>query len=343
MRELLELRVAEEHAGKVFGDDEGTRLSEAVRRVMLWTGDPRMRKIAELQARLDRKDDYFFAGWTYHRRYSPKELDSAEVLRLRITSTFEPAGEECGTVYDESTSCPHCGAGRSQVSDLSLDLRKVPKKKDIARTIADEWVVSQRLAELLVETGMTGFDLRPVRHKARYEDDPVDLARVPSGKELLRRAEVARLTLFTWPFYVWLNRPEQSGLLRKAQGENAELARKRYQRVRTEVPVWHQLIITSRRGHVVPPTRFGVGPFDDDPEHEYVCPLGHVSGLNVLSELHVARSSWDGSDMAVTKNLVGARQGLLVPAPLILISRRLWRALKAEKVKGWKIEVAHLV
>ncbi|HET6239997.1 MAG TPA: hypothetical protein VFE41_34310 [Acetobacteraceae bacterium] len=61
-----------------------------------------------------------------------------------------------------------------QVPDLVLDLRKAPKTADIASTIAGEWIVSQRLAEILLSSGLTGFELRPARHRARYEDDPVD-------------------------------------------------------------------------------------------------------------------------------------------------------------------------
>jgi hypothetical protein len=344
MNECLELRVREEYAMTLGLASEGKLIDSdiGIRKVLLPIEDPRLERIGKLDRELQASGTCAYWGWDYRRRYSRSELQQAELLHLRITAAFEPAGEECGTLYDESTACCQCGAGRTQVSGLVLDMRKVPKNKDIARTIADEWVVSQRLAELLVETDMTGFDLQPVRHKARYEDDPVNLARVPSGKQLLRRAEVAGVTPFSWPFHVWLNRREQSGLLHKAEGGYAELARKRHRRARTELPTWYQLIISSPPVRIVPPTRFGVSPFDDDPERKHVCPLGHVGGLNLLSELHVARSSWDGSDMAVTSSLVGARRGLLVPAPLVLISPRLWRLLKTEKMKGWKIEVAHL-
>jgi hypothetical protein len=49
---------------------------------------------------------------------------------------------------------------RVQVGPLRLDLRRAPKSKDIAQTIADdEWIVNQRLAELLIDARMTGFTL----------------------------------------------------------------------------------------------------------------------------------------------------------------------------------------
>ena len=42
-----------------------------------------------------------------------------------------------------------------------------------AQTIADEWIVSQRLAELLTREKMTGFELRPIRHSASLGDDTI--------------------------------------------------------------------------------------------------------------------------------------------------------------------------
>ncbi len=71
--------------------------------------------------------------------------------------------------------------------------------------------------------------------------------------------------------------------------------------------------------------------------------MGHVSGLNLLSEVWVPRAAWDGSDIVCTKDLVGVRRGVPVPAPLLLISPRLWRLLEVEQIKGYEVEVAHLV
>ena len=110
-----------------------------------------------------------------------------------------------------------------------------------------------------------------------------------------------------------------------------------------ETPLWRQLIVTGRAGRMVPPTHFGINPFRDDEEGEYRCPLGHVSGLNLLSEAHVPRADWDDSDVAATADLVGARMGLLVPSPILLISQRLYRMLLETATKGFSVNVAHLV
>jgi hypothetical protein len=279
------------------------------------------------------------------RYYTAAESRAAELFHAIITAVFEPAGQECGTVYDESGVCPFCRAGRVQQSGLVLDLRKTPKGKDIARTLSgDEWIVSQRLAELLLDNRMTGFELGPVSHKARYQDDPIRLERYPSGRYLLQLAQEAGAPHGTWEFYVWLNRPENRDLWELAKAERAAEGQTREQR-RSYVPppVWYQLKVTSRKTTILPPTRGGIAPFEEDEEGKYRCPSGHTIGLNLLSEVWLARGSWDSSDVASTEQMVGIRKGLFVPAPLLLISPRLRQLLEGQKIRGYRVEVAHLV
>jgi hypothetical protein len=105
---------------------------------------------------------YAFAGWRPRRKYTKTEKDDAEIFHLVITAAFEPTGEECGTEYDDHDCCSYCGAGRQQVSELKLNLRRVPKNKDIARTIADEWIVSERFTALCRERRVSGVEFPPV-------------------------------------------------------------------------------------------------------------------------------------------------------------------------------------
>lgn len=343
MKETVEFRIPEERAACFLEPQEGKCLGGSVRVLKVSTDDPLYGRIGEINRQFEKEGRPFFLGWDIKHHYSRRELEYAELYRLEITAVFEPAGEECGTVYDESMACPLCGSGRTQVSDLMLDLRQVPKNKDIACTIADEWIVSQRFAELLVDTGITGVELRPVRHKARYQDDPVDLAMVPSGRELLRLAQEAGMSPSGWDFMVWLNRPEQEGLAKQAREEHASLLERRARHRHKPTPVWYQLVATSAPVPTVAPTRFGIHPFNDDSEGLYRCPHGHVSGLNLLSELWVSRAAWDGSDVTRTADMVGVRRGVLVPRPLLLISARLWRLLKEHEIKGYKVEIARFV
>lgn len=101
----------------------------------------------------------FTIGWCL-RKYSRLELQQSEILRLTIHSHFEPCGEECGTVYE--TLCNHCNWGR-QLSDLALDLRRIPQHKDIHDTIAlVEWVVSSKFVRLFMANGLTGAEFKPI-------------------------------------------------------------------------------------------------------------------------------------------------------------------------------------
>jgi hypothetical protein len=101
----------------------------------------------------------FGIGW-YLRKYSKAELLGAEILQLMISSHFEPSGEECGTIY--KTLCDHCNWGR-QVSDLILDLRRVPQHKDISQTIAwVERVVSSKFVHTLTDNELVGAEFGPV-------------------------------------------------------------------------------------------------------------------------------------------------------------------------------------
>lgn len=348
MRAMCEFRVAEEHAHLLFGADEGVRLGDGVfqtvRKIVLPLSDPRIPEVHRINLRLRERNDSFYTGWHLFYRYTKAEIATADLFLLHIAAVFEPTGEECGTTYDDSETCEECGAGRKQVGDLILDLRKAPKTKDIARTISyDEWIVSQRLAELMVDAKLTGFELGPVRHRARYQDDPIDLKILPTGRNILASAKALGLKDPDWEFNVWLNRPEQRKLMDKARMEYAEMRAAKARKNWKPPPVWYQLVVTSRPMPIVPPTQTGKNLFDDDPNDEYRCPYGHVIGLNLLSEVSVARDAYDGSDIAVTSQLIGHRMGLLVPSPCLLISPRFYRLLKSEKIKGYKAEIAHLV
>lgn len=343
MRETAEFRVDEDYASKLFADGEGAKLGIA-RKITIAIDDPRFARIGELDQEITASTNRaFFYGWRIKRQYSRGELAEATLFKLVVRATFEPAGEACGTKYDESTACPKCGAGAAQVSGLRLDLRKVPKGKEIATTIANEIIVSQRLAERMTDAGLTGFDLRPVRHKARYEDDPLDLRQLPTGREILHKAEAAGAPHLTGKFDVWLNRDENRALLEKARAEYVALKGEKGRRNRAPMPVWHQLIVASGTAEIVAPTRVGINPFDDDLEGECRCPLGDLIGLNLLSEISVSAVSRGGADVVCSRQFIGVRRGLLRPHRVILISPKFWKLIESDGIKGVGIEIAHLV
>jgi len=274
------------------------------------------------------------------REYIKKELLDADILKMWISATFEPTGEEVGTEYEYP--CSVCKAGRTVKGDLVLDLRKTPKGKDIAKTIADEWIVSQRLAELIYDAKLTGFELKPVRHKVRYQDDAIDPTKYRSGIELIEKAKMAGVPYSTWAFWVWLNRPEQSALLHGLEQEHIQTRQKKEIKERQPIPIWYQLIINSTVA-LAEQTKYG-DPFSPVLDIEQIkTSCGHTITRGALSELFIKKNSWDGSDITKTDFSFGVHINLLYPAPEILISQRFYRLLEEHNIKGYTVEVTHTV
>lgn len=280
MHQTFEFRIDEELAQRFLGPGVGIPLSDTLRKVLLPAEDERVQRIGEIQREYRRRGKFFFLFSAIHRHYSKRELAAAELLVLVIRAYFEPAGEDCGTGYDESVECKHCGAGTRQVSDLILNTRRIPKGKDVAKTIAGEIVISPRVVQACQEHGIRGADFRPVFHRGRRGPEPSE---------------------------------------------------------------WSQLVVTSKPAKLSPLTVTGNDVFDLDEDDEYRCPRGHTAGLRIISEIHVQRTKWDGSDWCLTDKLIGLRRGVLRPEPRILISQKLRQVLVDMKAKGFELEVAHLV
>ncbi|QDE87831.1 hypothetical protein BHS06_02105 [Myxococcus xanthus] len=174
MRETIEFRIAERDAREHLDPGLGVSLGGSIRKVVLPVDDACVARIAQLNHAYAKQGGAFFMSWRLHRRYKARELQSAEVLNLVVRAYFEPTGAMCGTAYDESSTCQHCGAGARQVSDLILDTRRIPKGKDIAQTLAGEVVVSSRLASAFQMHGLRGAEFRPVLHQGRGKLLPSD-------------------------------------------------------------------------------------------------------------------------------------------------------------------------
>jgi len=107
------------------------------------------------------------------RLYTRQELLAAELLHLMITGTVAEGMDHYGTRFDWSQACRRCWSSLVQMSDLIIDKAKMGKK-DIATTYTSEVVISERLARLIQEAQLKGYELRPVRHRSnRLRDEPV--------------------------------------------------------------------------------------------------------------------------------------------------------------------------
>lgn len=161
MKEIIEFRISDEYAHLLLKPGEGKRNgSNTV--IHITKDDPKFEQIRILNKQIrEKSNDFFFLYSNIKREYSKKELDTATLLQIKIKATFEPAGEECGTLYDEMVACEICGVNRKQISSLILKKGSIPKK-DIARTIAGEVVVSERFAEAIKQRSLEGIRLEPV-------------------------------------------------------------------------------------------------------------------------------------------------------------------------------------
>ena len=124
--------------------------------------DPIFPKIGIIDNEVKKKyNEHFFGFWDVNRSYTKKEIVDAKLFCFSINAAFEPSGEECGTLYDDTMACEICGANRKQVGVLKLKKGSIPKK-DIARTIAGEVVVSDRLASAFKQRGLKGIAFESV-------------------------------------------------------------------------------------------------------------------------------------------------------------------------------------
>jgi hypothetical protein len=169
MRELVEFRMSERKAQEFLGPEEGEvlGLTRDTRRIVLESSDVRVAMIRQIHLDLLKQGSWLVVSWDIRREYTRAELDAAELFHVKVRAVFEPEGERCGTVYDESVACPRCGAGARQVNELRLDPGRIPRGKDLARTLAySEAIVSARLVEALRAHGTTGARFLPVLRKS---------------------------------------------------------------------------------------------------------------------------------------------------------------------------------
>lgn len=275
MTETIEFRIPEDLAQQHLPAHCGTRVSIA-RKVVLPLDDPLVPEIGSIDdERRHTEGRPFFTWWHIRRSYTPAELRSAATFRLVFRRVFEPAGEQCGTKYDETSACPRCGAGARQVTPLFLDARSLQTRLDWMRSIAGELIVSQRVADLFRAEDVRGVSLVPVQACGRSSTG------------------------------------------------------------------WYQLQVVAPPLDIDPSTRVGQHPFDFEPERDR-CPRGDTLALNLISELRLRPSSLDTFDVTRTRQFFGVRRGVLRPEPQILVSPRLWALVERNRLKGARVEVAHL-
>lgn len=108
------------------------------------------------------------------------------------------------------------------------------------------------------------------------------------------------------------------------------------------VPIdgWYSLEATSVVEVASPPTLFGDDPWDPRDGRE-LCPLRHVGGRNVLTQLTVR--DHPVADLSATDLAIGQRSGDLVPEPMLVLSKRAFELVEPSGLKLGTFEVARVL
>jgi hypothetical protein len=340
MIETVELRVRADQAHRLFTEGEGKVLGPLIRKVVIERNDPRVPRIVEVQREFKSHNEYFYAGWRIQRTYTADEIDRAQLFQLHFAKGMLVAGEQFGTLYDDSRACAICGALGMQVSELVVQHRRLPRRGGMASTLAGEWLVEEQAAAKLLRADLTGFGLSPVRTVAASETDPFDLRDSPTGRSLLRELPGHELNLRTSEGWEWLNRSENRPLLRLALEEHMARIESARRPTRT---TWFQLNVSGFEAQVATGSTFGPDALDPSVIGSDACPLCHTLGSNQLSQLRVVGDSWSQADFALTSQYVGVRRGLFRPRPMILLSRKAFEVLHAAGTPGVRMEPVALV
>ena len=93
---------------------------------------------------------------------------------------------------------------------------------------------------------------------------------------------------------------------------------------------YFQLRVESPPLAVAEPTVF-TDPFLGGLQHHCKCEFGEING-RILSQLYVKRSSYNGADICQTDLYFGGRQGLFRPYRQLIVSKRLFEAMRQNGV-----------
>ena len=227
--------------------------------------------------------------------YSKAELDAAEIFYLPL---IHAAPDQFGGSIDYGTKYRTVQkSGRfevkEQISPLFTDTNQLSKTREFQQLLSDEVLINKRLADILAEHHIQGYELLPVFRPKR-----------------IRR---------------WAEDVE----VRNSEG--------------VQSLNWFQLNVTAVAGPIAqPPTVFGPDFLFLEPSHtgrNQVKKLGLVGSPKIGTQLYFHRSGFPHTDIVRTKELNISE----IPHPYILITQKLYRIFKENKVKLFEVRPAYFV
>lgn len=176
MKEEYDFRLYEDEAQGWVDPSLGKILGSGIARsVKVTKGTPEYATMEKAIKTAQAEGVSLYGGWDIKRTYTKAEMEKAEAFKLRVTSEFEPSGEEQGTTYDdENAPCSKTHAGAVQTSPLYLPKSRIPRRKDFCKTIGGEIVVSARFKKAFEENGLKGARFLPIfgnpKSQVAYDD-----------------------------------------------------------------------------------------------------------------------------------------------------------------------------
>lgn len=168
MKEIIELRINNKFINLLPTNINGKDLGP-VTIIKIEKDSSKYHSISEINKQVkDNASDSFFYGWGIKRNYTKEELANATLFHLIIDNVFEPTGEQCGTIYDETTECEICGANRLQINSLRLKKGTIPKK-DVSQTIGGEVVVSEKFLNCVNQRNIQGIQFNSTNINKYYQ------------------------------------------------------------------------------------------------------------------------------------------------------------------------------
>lgn len=368
MRETYRFRLAPPFAQELLGPgytparnsatDEEEYFAEGV------VGDSLYQRIRESDRKLaSASRESLLLGWDsrYNRRsFTTSEIEQSKLFLLHLFSAAG-SGEEYGTWYTQGSLTERCDAyqpsescytrGKAvvcalssrQVGPLRFPFQKMRKGCDVFMLWSGELILSERLAKLINDEGFKGAKIQTIWNTGVHPKSPQRFSDVPTGRELLLRASEFGLDPDSRDFRSWLEQEEQFSKLEEALWQQMNSLSRDGKTASTPSRQFSQLIVQSMPVAVSNRTLFGENPLRPKTGEDCYQALGKIAGKRLLSALSVLESSWDGSDICTSDVFLGGRQGLFRPWRLLLVSKRLFDAMRQAGMRGFEFEVVEMV
>lgn len=99
------------------------------------------------------------SDWKYVRKYKKKEIESSNIIFQIIPyKRAHTSGEEHGTEYDYSESCPICHSGRKLIGDFRISRKSVLKSVNLFQTYGGELIADESLKAACKHYGINGIE-----------------------------------------------------------------------------------------------------------------------------------------------------------------------------------------